>query len=235
MGKSKAKVVTIDFDYDRKQWIKIEQCICAVRSSGSSEEERTRLRKAAIEYLSDKRQRENGSYASPKRRAVSWKKVARICDELKNEIGNALESRYGARRDELDHPVHPLKYGDAELTFGAVLDVLAELKFGAEEFSKPLWWGVSIFKTSTGRLDPSVVYLQSILLMWKEDFCGELKISRDPNSGQIGGPLARYIDAVATPVMGPAAPSPNSYRSLINRQKALYRRWEEIRRMVGEI
>ena len=224
MVKSKVKLVTLDFDYDPEQWVKIEQCIC-----GLSKEGRTCLREAAIEYLWHKRQRESGNYVPPKRRPQIWKKVARRCDELRNETEHALKHRYGAHwRDTLDHPVHPLKYGDKELTFRRALQVLAELKVGAEEFSHPFWWGIFITKTSTGRLDPPVVYLQSILTMWTQDFGGELKISRDPHSGQIGGPLARYIDAVATPVMGQDAPSPNSYRSLINRQKALYRRLEAI-------
>jgi hypothetical protein len=231
MVKSKVKLVKLDFDYDREQWVKIEQSIC-----GLSEEGRARLRKAAIEYLSEKRRRESGNYETPKRAKLLWKNVARRCEELRNEIETGLEYRYGADwHDNLDHPVHPLKYGDAEITFSAALQVLAELRSAAEEFSKSFWWGVSIMKTSTGRLDPPIVYLQSILWMWKEDFGGELKISRDPHSGQIGGPLARYIEAVAAPVMGQDAPSPNSYRSLINRQKALYRRLEEIERMVSEI
>jgi hypothetical protein len=158
-----------------------------------------------------------------------------VAGDLQNKIESALEYRYGADwRDTLGHPVHPLKYGEEDLTFSTALQVLAELALGAEEFSKSFWWGVAIIKTSTGRLDPPIVYLQSVLWMWKEKFGGELKISRHPHSGQIGGPLARYIDAVAAPVMGRDAPSPNSYRSIINRQKALYRRLEEIESRASE-
>lgn len=96
MVKSKVKLSTPDFDYDREQWFKIEQCICAVRSGGLSEKGRARLRKAAIQYLSDKRAREGGNYVSPGRAALSWKNMSRICDELRDKLENALEYRYGA-------------------------------------------------------------------------------------------------------------------------------------------
>ena len=216
------------FDYDGEQWANIEKCVRDIRSNGLSDEERTHLRDAAIEYLQDKKGRESGGYVSPRQQVKSWKNVALMCNDVRAELENALMLRHGASwRNALDHPVDPLEIDKTKLTFRKAIQFLAELQRAAEEYSKPFWWGVSIMKSLTGRLDPTVVYLQNILLQWKE-FGGELRFSQNPVSRKISGPLARFINDVTVPVMGQDAPSPKSYRSLINRQKKLYQKLESL-------
>lgn len=117
--------------------------------------------------------------------------------------------------DPFDDAVNPLMRWNDALRF---LDELEQSLLSAAD---PEWWSVSYYFSSTGRLEPRVVYLQRILSLWTL-FGGRLKISN--NADAITGPLARFLTAVTGPVMGNDAPKPASYRKLIQRQKACYRK-----------
>ena len=93
----------------------------------------------------------------------------------------------------------------------------------AETTAEPFYWGVSRLVSFTGRLDPQIVYFQHILWLWTDIFRGKLKLSRDPGSGQLRGPLARYFLAVTGPVMTDEAPSLESLPDIVDRQKSFYR------------
>ena len=46
-----------------------------------------------------------------------------------------------------------------------------------------------------------------------------MKISRNPVSGKVGGPLWRFFEAVARPVMGEAMPAASSFPDIVDRVK----------------
>jgi hypothetical protein len=158
-----------------------------------------------------------------------WNDIARAAGELKNKLETALRHRNGAYwHARLREPIHPLKLEDETISIGSALCTLIRLQHAAQEWARPLWWSPSIFYTFSGRREPSVVYLQRVLMLWTMFGC-ELGLSRDPSSGKIGGPLARYLRAVTVPVMGQDAPAAETYRHYVRRQKALYRQWAEIK------
>src|SRR5262249_42363762 len=130
-------------------------------------------------------------------------------------------------RFNADYPVNPLSLNAG--TWNHALRFLADLECGLRETARPYWWSVEYYFSSTGRIEPRVVYLQHILSLWTR-FGGRLKISN--NVGAVTGPLARFLAAVTFPVMGDEAPKPASYRKLIQRQKAFYRKMVEIEREI---
>jgi hypothetical protein len=114
---------------------------------------------------------------------------------------------------------------------GQVFDLLNELQ-AALESTAEYAWAVHLTDSFSGRLDPSVVYLQQVLFLWTETFGGKLGISRSPDdSKKIGGPLVRYLLAVVRPVMGANTPSLQSLPDIVDRQKDFDHWWAAFKRL----
>jgi hypothetical protein len=132
-------------------------------------------------------------------------------------------------RNLLKHPDPPqlpdgvsLRFGGS-LRIGDMLGLLTELGDEAAWQAKPSSWSLSTLESYTGRLDPPVVYFQHVLWLWEDVFGGKLTFWRNAE-GEPTGKLARYFFAVMRPVMGGEAPSAESLRDIIERQKA-FSRW----------
>ena len=227
----------IEFDYDAVQWAKIESCVRQANQKPWSAQERNALpdayqeierspekrrqllKNAAAEYF---RLQDRRGGPSSRQQRKHCEKLARSCASLQRHIAEFLEA---SGRYNTDDPVNPLSWDG--ITWNHALRFLADLECGLRESARPFWWSVGSYFSSTGRIEPRVVYLQRILSLWTL-FGGRLKISN--NAGAVTGPLARFLAAVTFPVMGDEAPKPASYRKLIQRQKAFYRKMVEIDR-----
>jgi hypothetical protein len=116
------------------------------------------------------------------------------------------------------------------LRAGQIADLLDELQAALEMIAKYAW-GIKLTYSFSGRLDPEVVYLQGVLVLWTETFGGRLAISRSPeNPRKISGPLVRYVLAVVRPVMGPDTPSLQSLPDIVDRQKNFEHWWAAYKR-----
>jgi hypothetical protein len=180
------------------------------------------LSEAAGQYLAHKCDWESDRFLPPHRCRELFKNLARSCDALLNEI-EIVQARTG--RIKVEHPVSPSALDGT--TWADVLRILSDLKVGADAWSRPFWWHTFITWSFSGRLEPRVVYLQRILMLWTM-FGGKLQISRHPVSGKISGPLVRYLTAVTVPVMGRDAPKPVSFPGYIKRQREFYRTLQQI-------
>jgi hypothetical protein len=131
---------------------------------------------------------------------------AKLCAEFRKAIEMAAKNRYGdAWKYETIGRVHYL---------GEVVDQPDMLECELNEHADPSYWEVSVEHSVTGRLDPSVVFYQSILWHWT-DLGGSLTFTKDPSSGKISGPLVKYFFAVVRPVMGERAPSVKSLPDIV--------------------
>jgi hypothetical protein len=127
-------------------------------------------------------------------------------------------------RKLLGEHVNPPEFWSGRiLSIDDLIGLLNTLGKDAETTAEPFYWGVSRLVSFTGRLDPQIVHFQHILWLWTDIFRGKLKLSRDPGSGQLRGPLARYFLAVTGPVMTDEAPSLESLPDIVDRQKSFYR------------
>lgn len=247
------------FDYNEVEWAEIETAIKAVRQVPLSEDERSLLRKAANHFRSRLDQRKNGTYLTPEQRRNSWKKVQRLCAQLREALAVAAEARYfdDWRAHTIafipEHvmrvivaqlvPTHPdienvslslrprdvrdlLLVGSCSLSVGDIIDLIEDVETEALEVgSYSFLWKSHRLVSYTGRLDPSVIFYQRILRLWTDDFGGKLTTTYDSGAGKIRGPLGKYFFAVARPVMDDDAPSPQSFRDIVDRQKQFLKWW----------
>jgi hypothetical protein len=242
---SSAQRVPHPFDYSEAEWDEIEAQVTAVRRTRLSAAERASLIEAAQEYMRQTEERKAGTYLSPNERAKSWAKVERLCSQLCEALEAAGRNRFGddwhtsAAVDlgELSLWGRPqaslvgnCKPYTSPLSIGHIIELLTRLGHEAEDFAKAFAWSIPKIRSWTGRLDPQVIYFQCILLLWI-DFGGKLKLSRNPLSGGIHGPLVRYFVAVTGPVMKDMAPSLQSLPDIVRRQ-ALFQKWLD--KMVAE-
>src|ERR1700730_17411255 len=230
------------FDYSKAEWDEIEACIVTVRNMPLMEIERASLLRAALKYGREAEERKNGDYLPPNVRAKSWTKVARLCAQLCEALETAGQNRSGDNwrseaivivpkelcltlvRKILGEHVNPPEFWSGRiLSIDDLIGLLNTLGKDAETTAEPFYWGVSRLVSFTGRLDPQIVYFQHILWLWTDIFTGKPKLSRDPGSGQLRGPLARYFLAVTGPVMTDEAPSLESLPDIVDRQKSFYR------------
>jgi hypothetical protein len=227
------KSLPAEFDYTPEQWDQIEACIrqgtrkprspqernalpLPLRDIEPAHEHRRLLREAAAEYHQLLRK----PRLSPARLQNRCEKLRRLVRSLRAEIDDFSRLR------PFDAGLSINPYGLDGITWRETMRVLTEVEAGLAELSKPIWWSLGYFYSFSGRTEPRVVYIQRVLTLWTL-VGGRLQLSN--NSGTIGGPLPRFLAAVARPVMGQDTPKPASYRKLIDRQKAFYRKLNEIR------
>jgi len=246
------------FDYSISEWQDIDAAVRAVREVPISEEERVSLCQAADEYRHNNAKRKNGRYVSPKQGAQSYAKVARLCGQLRDALQEAAKNRHDdAWRSRpaaiIQHELRerlifallgrwriPASFPDISdasslLSYGDVVDVLTVLQAEWERDADPFYWGVALKYSFSGRREPSVVYYQRILLLWKDTFGGRLAISRNgQQSRKIGGPLVRYFFAVTRPVMGDETPSLQSLPDIVDRQKDFDHWWIAYKRLMDK-
>lgn len=79
-----------------------------------------------------------------------------------------------------------------------------------------LHYGLGFAPTAPAR----TVYQHTVLDVWLR-LGGQLKISRHPLSGEVSGPLWRYFQSAAAPVMGSDMPSPASFPRLVSSYRKL--------------
>jgi hypothetical protein len=164
---------------------------------------------------------------------------ARLCEALeaagKNRDGNhwresALvivpkDLRLTLARKLLGEHLDPPEFGSGGvLNFGNATELLAAIGASTAQTANPLFWRISMMVSYTGRLDPQIVYFQHVLWLWTDIFGGNLRFSRNPDSGKLGGPLIRYFFSVTRPLMRSEAPAIESVPDIVRRQRA-FSRW----------
>jgi uncharacterized protein YdaU (DUF1376 family) len=231
------------FDYSSAARSEIEATVGTLLS----ERQWIFLRDAADQFQSSCVERDQKTYLKPSERAAACAKAAQRCGEsrkaleafaktlvkdgdwrdalflgISEELSVALTAKKRMRVCGPWQRMEVVSAGASDgllLTFGEVVDLLEAIESELREVSHPFYWKVSKVTSVTGRLDPSVVYVQRILWLWVKEFFGDLKCSWNPVAGEDCGPLVRYFFSVARPVMGPHTPSPQSLKKIIERQK----------------
>jgi hypothetical protein len=163
------------FNFSEVEWTGIESAVATVRKRRITKEESESLCYYADEFIANSNARITKSYPSPGKRRESWRRAAKLCAEFRKAIEMAAKNRYGdAWKHETIGRVHYL---------GEVVDQLDMLECELNEHADPSYWEVSVEHSVTGRLDPSVVFYQSILWHWT-DLGGSLTFTKDPSSGK---------------------------------------------------
>jgi hypothetical protein len=190
------------------------------------------LRNTGRFYQYDLEQKKRANYYTPGRKAKSWAKLAHSLSELRSVLELAGRNRYGpgwatfrtATLSEkiadrivielLGSVMNPSEIRDKPrtLTFGGFADLLVELEKQAQKFANPAYWRRDV---------PRTLYFQQILSLWTE-LGGEMKFSRNALSGEVGGPLVRFFQAVTGPVLLRDAPSLESLPDIIKRQRSYH-------------
>jgi hypothetical protein len=236
------------FDYSEAQWVEIECSIKAVREKPVSEDERASLRREADDYRRRVAERASGRDVSPKRRAQLDARVVRLCGQLRDAIERVGRSRSGDAWSSEGGVLIPADLAQrlassllgnwrnfevsdfSPLSNGDIVDLLTAI-----QNTLPAPPGFSLLYSISGRRDPSVIYYQRVLFLWKDTFEGRLAISRDSqDASKIGGPLIRYFFAVARPVMGGHTPSLQSLPDIVDRQKGFDSWWSAYKRFCYE-
>ena len=91
---------------------------------------------------------------------------------------------------------------------GRMIPLLSKLSRDAEFF------GIRTILPS-----PKEEYYRSVLTLWLDHFGGQLKKTRDKTTNKPRGPLLRFFVAVTYPVMGIAAPKPETIFDIVDREK----------------
>jgi hypothetical protein len=223
------------FEYSNAEWAEIDAALVASRALPLSARARQSLLDAAFDYHCDVRDRLNGDRTkwSPKARAEKWDKVERVCRELCTSLegvgrpegvllpvtalalteesllahAGSRDGRESVRLDDLIRLVTALK--ESAASTAAECRIISRL-------------GPFCFYSYTGRVDPSVVYLQRILWFWTDIMGGNLSFSRK-GSSESYSPCVRFLFASARPVMKRKTPSLESVPSVLKRQKEFYR------------
>jgi hypothetical protein len=187
-------------DYTSEQWAEIERTLRHLQSDEARfEKSCARLRRIARVYRrcminKSSRQAKKNKYTQ------EWAKIANLSKVLIESL--ALVDTY-----ELDEPEQP------------PCD-----RFEQEKEALLLLQFLARFRLAKLRIDDRfpkaglrVRFQFDVLKVWT-DLGGELKISRHPVSGKIGGPLARYFSAVTQPVHGGSL---ENLPDVIERQKTM--------------
>ena len=191
------------------------------------------LRNTGRFYQYDLAERKRGNYHTPGRTAKSWAKLARSLSELRSVLELTGRNRYGGRWQTLRTgtlseqiadriaaelmglAINPseIRHKPCTLTFGGFADLLVELEKQAQKFANPAYWPRDM---------PRTLYFQQVLSLWTE-LGGKMKFSRNAISGEVGGPLVRFFQAVTGPVLRSDAPSSESIPDIIKRQRSYYK------------
>jgi hypothetical protein len=216
------------FNYSEAEWSAIEGALpSARRGVPLNEEEKDFLRAIAESFRRPQSQR-------PSDRTKRWKELARVCKKaeallveaeallVKLETADQSFLPKGVKRiDEV--AIRERERAIKQAAIRGPLEVIKNLRGLAEEKSVTLRMRLTQLQPKSARLlDPrarnSVWYQGSVLGAWVI-FGGELKIARHPTSGKVRGPLWRFFEAVARPVMGKAMPAVGSLPDIVGRQK----------------
>jgi hypothetical protein len=215
--------------YSDAEWAEINAAVVAVRGTPLSAPESASLLEAAWRYQRDRDARGNGTYLPPKARAKLWKKAADLCAQLCAAIEIAGRIRYGDKwRDQFLSfmrpgilPNPPYKRPTLMVSLGDVIEMLTQVGDCFARKTNPRFWRYTVLASSTGRLDPPIIYYQHVLWLWTDLFGGKLTFRRNAE-GAPTGKLVRYFLAVTRPVMGGEAPSTASLPDIIDRQRGFY-------------
>jgi hypothetical protein len=191
--------------------------------------------------------RKAGRDLTPAQQAAAFAKAARTCRQLRDDIETAGKARggdFGFRGavliEELPHELSATLAAEKQLkvsggskgwevvrdgavirmvTFGEVLDLLAEVERALRQQSDPRYWRIPETASITGRRDPSVILFQEVLWIWTSMFRGTLKYTWNPVADRPEGPVVTFFFAFMREVMGADAPSLKSFRDIVKRQE----------------
>jgi hypothetical protein len=215
-------------DYSPAEWAEIEKCVAALPGAPLTALDRRYLRNTGRFYQFDLAERKRGNYRTPSMRAKSWASLANALAKLRANLELAGQDWYGVNwhKSELSL-LNRAGHKPRIVKFGEFSDLLVEFENSVREFETPVAWRTPIMISSSGRLEPRIVYFQQVLWFWTEHVSGELKFSRNAD---ISGPLVRFFRAVTDPVMGNDAPSLQSIPDIVKRQKTFYKKLAAINR-----
>jgi hypothetical protein len=208
------------FNYTAEEWCAIERALppkghemwrCTWANS------RSHLLFAAKEFQWQRSRRTKQKSMELKRRELS-KRLARLCGEAERVLAELRIHDYEGNEDLSEFCTHQ------QLTYTGPLTVLRRLRrFGErnserDESMEVLRAAVppECFAALTKNRTASVWYQSCVLEVWT---ClgGELK--RSENSGVVDGPLWRFFEAVAKPVMGRKMPARSGFPDIVKREK----------------
>jgi hypothetical protein len=220
----RAQVELLLFDYTPEQWMEIAKSIQHFQEPDAYENALFKLRNSARSYFL-------ATFNQPdtKRRKKlllkHWTKTRDLADALMSEF-------FWLARDELnygppDHsgnerkPYHENRFALMKIRLMATANLISlggKIDDGIQRFGPE---AIALMKTTVVYADDpkttaKSAYHSDVLDVWTE-LGGKLKISRHPNTGKLGGPLARYFSAVTLPVHGG---SPESLPDIIERHVA---------------
>jgi hypothetical protein len=197
---------TPNFDYSQAEWAEIEAAAQVIRKGPFPKKMRDSLRAAACVYVSEMARAQDGQTARELKKR--WQKIAGSSEKLHDDLSACMEdllceiSRKGSRTaDEKGM----MTWLDAISFNLGLLPTIAER-------------AAHYFERHHDKSNPRLRFQSKILEVWVR-LGGKLKISRHPKTQEVRGPLARFFFNVARPVMGAAAPSPDSLRDIVERQK----------------
>jgi hypothetical protein len=226
-------------DYSACEWARIEECVAKAGLRKLSSDERLRLLEANRQYWTNLVDRERGTYAPASRRKVFWKKLRADLARVRQTLGTAAKlfgsgwrsTPYFWASDDLHHEICTSLLGPEYkpemfiedptvnyLTLGHMVNLFAEFEVAALYRESD---SISVWDTVTGRLDPSVVYYQEVLLIWHR-LGGRLSLpGRNWKSGKLENDLIHFFRAIVDSVMLDNAPSDESIPDIVRRQKLL--------------
>jgi len=186
----------VRFDYTEEDWIKIEKSVRHLRPTQADLEDlRTRLLIYIRRYLFAELNRP-GKVARNKWITKHWARISKLSDDALKSLF-AVESLEDA----------PEKYREHKLALMKLL-VIARGRLAAPKIDDGF-----------PKANPRGWFQFYVLEAWFE-LGGQLRISRHPTTGEIRGPLARYVAAVTGPVPGYRG-SLESLPDILARQKSM--------------
>lgn len=233
------KKLKVEFDYEPQQWEAIIACANAKRPGKNlTDKERQSLLEAAIAYKRELELRQNPNYLSPNRIAQKWKRVSKLVQQLRCEVG-------GLQKHEEAIRALPSLFGLQRLTWQSKKGlrirepadserVLAVLEGWEWDTSRSLTGNTFIinqFRFGRREQDRAKrVFYRKILRVWVDMIGGSLGYST--SNRKRSGPSIRFVRAVAVPVMGEGAPKPETIADILNWEAKLRKRrssgWLEV-------
>jgi hypothetical protein len=184
------------FDYKEADWAEIEASIQKLRKGPVPKAVRRALCTAADKYLFAPRPGEKTELKK------KWQEFGTRFARLQHDLSTCVKQSIAAadRDDEL-----------MELRLEFINHTCFSVEIGASTAR-------ALANAFGDKNNPRLTYQSEVLNVWMR-LGGKLQISRN-RLQEVRGPLARYFFAVVRPVMGERAPSPETLRDIVDRQKS---------------
>jgi hypothetical protein len=194
------------FDYGDAEWTEIEAAVQGIRKGPLPKKARELLCVAASVYIWEMARPQHAHSARELKK--KWHKIAGSSKKLYGDLSDRIEELLceinlkGPLRGEQSTTMVYLE------AISLHLSMLPTIANRAADY----------LENQDDKSNPRLRFQSKILEIWVR-LGGKLQISRHPKTQEIRGPLARFFFAVARPVMGTGAPSPDSLRDIVERQK----------------